>query len=342
MALLIFAISAALIVAMRAEFERVYERASIIFRTEQGLAYLRGAEGLATLALLTDYDQDKTAEGERQDTLQDVWARPAQPYPLDEGWMEGELEDLQGRFNLNLLAQDAPEPEEGNEARFTPAQAQFIRLLQAAAEPEINEIQAAAIAQAIGDWVDDDGETRPDGAEGDYYAGQTPAYRAPNRPMLDVSELRAVRGMTPELYDAIAPWVTVWPLEDAALNIHTAPLTVLRSLGSPDSLVPLSEADALELIAFRCTNPYAGIEDWLDQPVLAPFKEKLNQPNGGLDLLGETSDYFLLRARAEVAGRITRLYSVLHRENRQVSVLSRTADARAFPQELERENPCER
>ena len=102
MALLIFALSAALIVAMKSDFERVYQRGANVFLAEQSRAYLRGAEGLASLALLADYDVDKKADQAR-DSLDEVWAREEVPYPLDEGgWLSGKLEDLQGRFNLNL------------------------------------------------------------------------------------------------------------------------------------------------------------------------------------------------------------------------------------------------
>ena len=59
MALLVFAVSAAVIVAMKSDFERVYQRGSNLFVAEQARAYLRGAEGLATLALLIDHDADK-------------------------------------------------------------------------------------------------------------------------------------------------------------------------------------------------------------------------------------------------------------------------------------------
>ena len=44
-----------------------------------------------------------------------------------------------------------------------------------------------------------------------------------------------------------------------------------------------------------------------------------------LKLLGESSDYFLLRAQVEVADRNTQLYSVLERNNRQINVLLRTS-----------------
>ena len=104
-ALLVFALCTALVVAMELEFSRLYQRVANILLAEQATAYLRGAEELATLALLADYDADQGLEQPRDDLLE-IWAQTPAPYALDEGgWMAGCLRDLQGRFNLNALAQ---------------------------------------------------------------------------------------------------------------------------------------------------------------------------------------------------------------------------------------------
>ncbi len=58
-AMLVFALATALVVAMKSEFERFYQRSANILLEEQAQAYLRGAEDLASLVLLADYDQDK-------------------------------------------------------------------------------------------------------------------------------------------------------------------------------------------------------------------------------------------------------------------------------------------
>ncbi|RLQ23893.1 general secretion pathway protein GspK [Seongchinamella sediminis] len=334
---MIFALCAALIVAMKSDFERLYQRGGNIFVTEQSRAYLRGAEGLATLALLADWDVDQQQGEAAKDTLEDIWAREEVPYPLDEGgWLSGRLEDLQGRFNLNHLADKAEEGE--GKPPYTAAQAQFVRLLLAVTDERLGESEAMAIARSIGDWLDADSQPRFDGAEDDYYAGLTPAYRASNQPMLSVTELRAVKGMSPELYQALEPWVTVWPLQPGPLNIHTAPAMVLRSLGPDDSLRPLGEADALSLVAQRCDSGFADIGEFLNHPALADSKDRMTASQA---LLDEQTGYFLLRARVEVAGRNQRLYSVLERKNRRVSVLSRATDGRMFLPETGRVETCE-
>jgi general secretion pathway protein K len=320
-AMLVFALATALVVGMKSEFERFYQRNVNLLFDEQANAYLRGAEDLAALVLVMDYDEDK-AEGLPRDDLQELWARPAPDYPLDDiGWMRGTLEDLQGRFNLNALAaraQGAGEP--GATVRFTAAQEQFIRLLQALGEPAVSEQEAIAITESVSDWLDPDFVPSAEGAEDDYYYGQTPAYRTGNRPMTSVSELRAVAYMTPQIYQALQPWVTVWPQVPGKLNIHTAPAMVLRSLNADKDLTPLSEGEGEALQQYREDTGFADINDFLANPVFEGRRERMVEVKG---LLGQYTEYFLLDAVAEVAGRNMRLYSVLHRHNRQIDSLIR-------------------
>ena len=49
-AMLVFAMCTALIVAMKSDFTRLYQRSANIFLAEQAYAYLRGAEELASIA----------------------------------------------------------------------------------------------------------------------------------------------------------------------------------------------------------------------------------------------------------------------------------------------------
>lgn len=319
-ALLVFALCTALVVAMELEFTRFYQRAANVLLAEQAHAYLLGAEGLASLALLADYDEDKNREQPRDD-LNELWAQSSAPYPLDEGgWLTGRLEDLQGRFNLNALAERAPAGED--KPRFTAAQAQFIRLLQALGEPVVNEQEAIAITEAIGDWLDRDVEPGPGGAEDDYYYSVTPAYRTANRPMASASELRAVAGVTTEIYLALQPWVTVWPQTPASLNIHTAPAMVLRSINADDDLSPLSDSDGQSLAEQREAAGFADLDEFLASAI---FTGKLEQMAKVKTLLGESSSYFLLDAEVKVADRNMHLYSVLERKERRVTSLARAS-----------------
>jgi general secretion pathway protein K len=324
-ALLVFALCAALVVAMELEFSRLYQRVANILLAEQASAYLRGAEDLATLALLADYDSDQGQDQPRDD-LVEIWAQTPAPYALDEGgWMVGCLRDLQGRFNLNALTKTAAEPEGESTVgatRFTPAQAQFIRLLQTFEEPQLGQQEAIAVTRAVSDWLDRDIEPALEGAEDDYYFGLTPGYRAANRPMASVSELRAVANITPDIYRNLEPLVSVWPEQPATLNIHTASAAVLRSINADDDLSPLSVADGQALVEQRQAAGFADLEDFLSSPVFASKQEQMQKAKS---LLGESTGYFLLSAEVEVADRRMRLYSVLQRSGRQVTAVARAS-----------------
>lgn len=320
-AMLVFALCAALIVAMKSEFTRFYQRGSNLFLAEQSYAYLRGAEDLASLALQADYDLDRDRETPRDD-LKEIWAQPPAPYALDQGgWLTGRLIDLQGRFNLNALAEHTQGEGEGA-ARFTAAQAMFIRLLQALEEPEVSQQEAILITETIGDWLDSDTTPSPQGAEDDYYLGRTPAYRTANRPMASVSELRSVAYVTPEIYQALDGLVTVWPRDPQSLNIHTAPVTVLRSINADDDLTPLSSSDGEALLALREEGGFLDLDAFLSSPVFDDKRERMERVR---TLLGEASSHFLLEAEVEVADRQMRLYSVLQRHQRTVSALVRAS-----------------
>ena len=316
-ALLVAALCGALAVGLQRDFSLSYQRASNRSLSEQSWAYLRGAEELAFLALALDYDADVARDLQRDD-LTEIWAQEATPYALDEGgWLIGSLVDLQGRFNLNSLAAQ-PTEEEGS-SRFDPAQQFFIRLLQSFEGVELSEYEAIAVTEAIADWLDADESPRLSGAEMAAYSALQPAYRPANRPMASVSELRLVANVTPSLYLALAPLVTVWPREPAAINIHTASPQLLRGLNADGNLQPMSQADAQQLLQLREEEGFADRE---------AFLALLNFTDGPLDklsqLLGESSSYFLLDARLEIADREQRLYSILRRESRKVKVLART------------------
>jgi general secretion pathway protein K len=71
--------------------------------------------------------------------------------------------------------------------------------------------EAVRLSDAMADWIDSDERPAPNGAEDDVYRAGPVPYRPPNRLIGDVSELRAVRGMTPVLYQRLRPWLCALP-----------------------------------------------------------------------------------------------------------------------------------
>src|SRR5690606_36699459 len=135
----------------------------------------------------------------KTDHLGESWAQPLPPLPIDGGTVEGRLEDLQGRFNLNNLvhADGTTNPD---------AVKQLERLL---AVLEIEPAWAAAMA----DWIDEDTQPGfPDGAEDSVYTGQNPAHLAANMPVTRASEIMVLPGFGAERYARLRPYVTALPV----------------------------------------------------------------------------------------------------------------------------------
>ncbi len=91
---------------------------------------------------------------------------------------------------------------------------------------------AKEAAAAIEDWRDPDTDQRPRGAEGFYYHSLGQAYDCKDGPFENVEELLLVKGITPDVYQRVEPYVTVFG--SGRVNINTASLPVLRALGLSD------------------------------------------------------------------------------------------------------------
>ena len=346
-ALLVFALAAALMVGVQRDFTLQLQRSTNTFFAEQGWSFLLGAESLAELALRLDADEDGRSDAP-VDSLLEVWAQPQAPFPLDGiGFLSGDLYDLQGRFNLNGLVesprqpggqrtgegapdgqdpgaeeQDAPPPvNESNDPskRLNTQQRVFLRLLLSIEEAELNRGEAMRLVERVSDFIDADRTPRLDGAESEVYLTSAFPYRPPNRPLASVSELRAVDGITPELYTLIAPYLTVWPVEGSKVNILTAPPQLLAALAGDDAFEPLASQEVARIVELRSEGMITDVDTYLSDALFT------NSTTTELrEMIDVKSDWFLLDARVDIADRERRLYSVLHRQGRAVSVVHRT------------------
>jgi general secretion pathway protein K len=239
-------VALATILASKLTFDGFLERrrAMGVLAAEQALHFGLGAEALAAGVLMQDAQTSPT-----QTTLAGAWAQPAQPLPITPpndpegepiGVLQGELEDMMGRFNLNNLAHVIPAatppgnaPQGGVQGALPQATVQdpqpleqFQRLLVAVGV----EPKWAAIAR---DWIDDnDTPGSPDGAEDQIYTSQMPPYRTGNWPMMSPSELMNMPGFGADRYRKIAPYVTALPTATAWINVCTASSVVLESLAN--------------------------------------------------------------------------------------------------------------
>lgn len=279
-AMLVVSLATITAVAMTAEQQIFFRRTENILHHQQAYLYLLGAEDWARQFLARDLNENQI------DALTDIWATELPPIPVEGGMIGGVVEDLQGRFNINNLAE---------------AQVQQAELDRFTALLALYQIPAS-LSNAVLDWLDSDDQARfPDGAEDIDYMQAQPAYRAGNGPMSSVSELLKVRGMTYEMYERIAPALVALPTTASAINVNTAPPLVLRMI-----VTDLSEQDAEALARDLAQNPVEQIEDFLAHALV----QGKQVATSGIDV---RSNYFLVRAYARIGRARATLNSIVLR-----------------------------
>jgi len=202
------------------------------------------------------------------DSLGEAWARPIPALPVPGGAIRGAVEDAQARFNLNnLWDENAQIARDADVAAFRQL------LVEVGASP--------ALADSLLDWIDPDSQTTaPGGAEDIDYLQLDPPYRAANQPLASIDELRLVRGFTPEVIEALRPYVTVIPVR-TDVNVNTAPAQVIAAL-----IPGLSIAQVEQIVSDRERAPFGDIAMFNDR-----LPKEIVPPKTGL---GVKTGYFLV------------------------------------------------
>lgn len=233
-----------------------------------------------TRAVLSD---DRRVSNE--DHLAEPWALRLPSIPVENGSLQGHIEDQQGKFNLNNLIQDG---------KIDPYQlAHFQRLLSTLSLPP-------ALAESLADWIDEDSEPQPQaGAEDGYYLGLQPPYLAANRPLIDVAELALVRGYDSKVRTRLRPYISALPFT-TPVNVNTASAEVLAAV-----IDELDLQGARALVVRR------------DRAYFRDYSEFLNQlPKGVIaasDKVAFASDYFLVQMRVSIGSAQARSTALLVR-----------------------------
>jgi general secretion pathway protein K len=213
-AIVMFAIATTVAAAITYNKAMAARRAAATFTLEQALQAGMAAEALASIALEDDGSNQRTE-------IHRKWAEALGPVEIEGTgiWIQGQLEDLTARFNLNSLVKWVPPPV--GQFEEDPRQVQvFANLL---AHHNIDQ----RFAPLIADWLDNNIIPQATGGgEDTLYLTQTPPYRPPNTFITHTSELLALPGFGAENYRLIAPYVTALP-NDAQVNPCTASGLVL-------------------------------------------------------------------------------------------------------------------
>lgn len=187
--------------------------------------------------------------------------------PLDQGALTVTARDASNCFDVNQLTK---REEGGGLAADSDAQAAYRNILLDAIEDGFTN-DMVALVSALTDWMDDNSVPSNGGAEDGYYLSEVPSYRTSGQKLTSISELRAIRGYTIDVYTAIRPLVCALPDtvggSSRKLNINTlderhAPL-LQAAFGDA-----LSTDDARELISLRPLGGWVDVDAMLQEPML--------------------------------------------------------------------------
>jgi len=289
MAVLIVALATMLAASVSFKGYLDQRRSANAFSMDQGYEVALGGEAWAADSLRRDKQQSS-----KTDDFTEEWATPIPPIPIEGGQFEGQLEDMQGRFNLNSLV----EAQGGKLVVDPKAVERFQRLL------ELIELEPKW-ANIIADWIDSDVQPNfPDGAEDPTYTGLTPPYRTANMPLTRASELLAIAGFGLERYRKLEPFVTALPL-GTPINLCTAPVELLDALVAGRRQFTLARDNTTETRKQRCFPTKQDYESGLSA------NEKQELVTG--KVIDQTSSYFRSTIRVTIGTTQFTLYSLLYR-----------------------------
>lgn len=207
--LLLVAFMATLAVAVLDDIRFGQRRVINARSADQARWYALGAEALARaqIAQLLKAQPDRL-------TLAGDWNGREFRFPVEGGAISLRVRDSTTCFNLNSVVT-------GTKVLVPRliGQRQFAALLRALG---VSETEAAGVVASITDWIDTDEDVSPFGAEDREYLALVLPYRTSGRLLSEVSELRAIRAMTPALYAKLRPYVCALPTSELSpINVNT-------------------------------------------------------------------------------------------------------------------------
>lgn len=269
-------------------------RTSNLLEGDQAMLLALGLEEWGRQVLIRDLQKNG-----QTDHLGEDWAFGLMPTATENGMISGSILDLQGRINLNNL-------EAGSPTNKTQTTLRLERLFGFCEVEARNEL-----VLALADWLDQDEQTRPGGAEDNAYLLHEPAYLTGNRLLTSPSELLLLEGVSPDNYRCLEDHVAALPIA-TAINVNTADALVIAALSDRISI-----AEATEIVKDRPENGYATLADFLAHPGLA---------GSGISAegLALASDFFMTRGQATFGEAEVGLYSLIARRSGVVEVFGRS------------------
>ncbi|MFT5814152.1 MAG: general secretion pathway protein K [Psychroserpens sp.] len=315
--ILIIALIAILATQMTARLQLQMQRTTNIASNQQAYWYAMGAEAFAKRVLIQSFEDDSKVTH-----LGQIWAQGENTFPVDFGEITGEITDLNSCFNLNALRvndNDGNNSNSADAAKKSPARAAFEELLIAMNIEGVGSFEAEYMADALTDWLDDDGSiSSSGGAEDNDYAAKEFPYLTANNYLASLGELRVIEHFTVNVIDKLKDYACILPNTNMnKININTI------AQDQPEILVAMlgiSQDEASNALSSRGDEGFKNVEEFfslneLSEAKITPEKKQL---------FAVKSEYFKLKTTASFNNSYFALNTIMQVDNKNnISVISR-------------------
>ncbi len=271
-------------------------RTQILNNNQQAMWYAIAAEETAKRYLMDNFMKKDVVH------LKQQWATKLEKMPVDEGTLTAEVTDLQACFNLNALSKPDPvkkakKKQSGSSSNSSNKTSESERQRESSAKEnesqkstrnpesikmfkrliELLEIEteytAEDLATRIYDWMDADGIPRNGSEDEDDYAALVYPYLPSNTLMSSESELRAVSGFHPAIYQKLRPYICVIPEEPSLLiNVNTVPEDRPELIAA---ILDIDKDEASNIISNRGEEGYKDFGSiWSNNPSAVSGQDK--------------------------------------------------------------------
>lgn len=334
--LLIVSIIMVIAVEMSSRLQLNVARTLNLKSNNQAYWYALGAEHFAknSLTTLVTLNPDNI-------NLSQPWTETF-VYPLEGGFIEAELIDMQACFNLNAInstfdanannqgnqnndsnlpnakATDNSNSDKGNSQNgSTASQQAFHKLLE-------NYIQDSLITDTIRDalidWIDEDSSPKSYGAEDAEYESSANPYLTANNPLGHISEIRLIKGIGQAIQlgglEVLKDVLCVLPETQLMINVNTI---------TPENSIVLSALlgetldSGTSIISSRPEEGFDEIEDFFALNEV----QALNLSSEQKTWFDVKTNYFKLNTTAKFQGSQFKLTTIFRLEDGDITIVSR-------------------
>lgn len=239
------------------------QRAQNLFQRQQAYWYAMGSEQFVKSLIKKTAKDDKGVFN-----LDQSWAMQDMSFPVDDGVIEGQIEDLSACFNVNSLFNSNWEKDRQDKQKqmFT----RYLTKLDLT-----SDISEEDLANNVIDWLDpDDYPVGAVGYDGDMYASLDFPYLAANSPMASESELRVVYGFDAVLMNQLKGKLCVIPdYSEFELNVNTIKEEQAELLAA---VLDTDKSTAESIISARPNDGFKDIADFWELKEVKGIKNIAN------------------------------------------------------------------